>query len=78
KFKKFSFYKEFCGICASHRVTPGVVSQRKNCPMYCFGSPPAPSFVWISPTAVGDQRRRLWTPQAFKKLPRNFSSQKNP
>ena len=40
-FIKKTFFTEICGICASHRGTPGEGSPRQTSPPDCFGSPPA-------------------------------------
>ena len=58
---------ESWGICASHRGTLGEGFPRQNSPVAVLAPLLRFSIVWISPTAVGDQRRRLWNPQAFKK-----------
>ena len=73
-FLNFSFFTKNCGICASHRGTPGEGSPRQNSPPDCFGSPPALSRL------LGFRRLRSATKGAafgickpLKRLDRNFS-----
>ena len=68
-FIKKTFFTEICGICASHRGTPGEGSPRQNSPPDCFGSPPALFCCQVRSATKGPA---FGIRKPLKRLERNF------